>query len=76
MPKQDTKFKTQEIEFEKKSHLSINPFLGTNPFKGERISVMKLDGVISDSHNTSLFRDITSSNFVLDLILKATKDTD
>ena len=48
------------------------PFKGT--FKGEKISIIKLDGVISDSAGSSFFRDLTSSNSVLDLIIKATKD--
>ena len=48
------------------------PFKGT--FKGEKISVIKLDGVISDSAGSSFFRDLTSSSSVLDLIIKATKD--
>ena len=48
------------------------PFKGT--FKGEKISIIKLDGVISDSAGSSFFRDLTSSSSVLDLIIKATKD--
>ena len=44
------------------------------PFKGEKISVIKLDGIISDSASSSFLRDSTSSNAVLDLIVKATKD--
>ena len=43
-------------------------------FKGEKISIIKLDGVISDSAGSSFFRDLTSSSSVLDLIIKATKD--
>ncbi len=43
-------------------------------FKGEKISVIKLEGIINDSTNSSFFKDSTSSNSVLDLIIKATKD--
>lgn len=45
-----------------------------SPFKGEKISVIKLEGIISDSAGGSFIREITSSNFALDLISKAAKD--
>ena len=54
--------------------ISKNKILFHSPFKGERISVIKLDGVISDSTSSSFFKDLTSSNQVLELIVKATKD--
>ncbi len=54
--------------------LSISPISVPTPFKGERISVIKLDGVISDSPNSTFFKDSTSSSSVLDSIIKATKD--
>lgn len=56
------------------SDFSINPINIQSPFKGERIAAIKLDGVISDSSSSSFLRDLTSSNAVLDLIVKATKD--
>ena len=55
---------------ENNNHFLLIP----SPFKGEKISVIKLDGIINDSANSSFFRDATSSNSVLDLIIKATKD--
>ena len=56
------------------SHFPINSICVPTPFKGEKISIIKLDGVINDSANSSFLRDLTSSNSVLDLITKATKD--
>ncbi len=56
------------------SNFSLSPAGFHTPFKGERIAVIKLDGVISDSQGSSLFKDQTSSNAVLDLVIKATKD--
>jgi len=44
------------------------------PFKTEKISVIKLEGIISDSSGNSILRDATSSNQVLELIVKATND--
>lgn len=43
-------------------------------FKGEKISVIKLDGIINDSASSSIFKDLTSSNSALELIIKASKD--
>ena len=56
------------------SRFPVMPTPFKEAFKGEKISVIKLDGVISDSTTSSFFRDSTSSNSVLDLIIKATKD--
>lgn len=52
----------------------IEPINVKSPFKGEHISIIKLDGVISDSQSPSIFKDITSSNSFYDLLVKATKD--
>ncbi len=58
----------------KESHFSKSTLSVHSPFKGERISVIKLEGIISDSAGNSIFKDLTSSSSVLDLIVKATKD--
>lgn len=58
----------------KESHVSKSTLSVHSPFKGERIAVIKLEGIISDSAGNSIFKDLTSSSSVLDLIVKATKD--
>ncbi len=58
----------------KNSYFPIKSINTYTPFKGERIIAIKLDGVISDGGSSSIFRDSTSSNAVLDQIIKATKD--
>lgn len=60
------------IESNNRFHVIQTPFKGA--FKGEKISVIKLDGIISDTAGSSFFRDLTSSSSVLDLIVKAAKD--
>lgn len=74
IPKSKNTFEITETKFEKGPCFPIKPISTLQPFKNERISVIKLDGIISDSSPTSLFRDLTSSNSALDLIIKATKD--
>lgn len=74
LPKSSSQQKITHAKYERDSHFSINPIISHSPFKGERISAIRLEGVISDSAGTSFIRDITSSNYVLDLIIKATKD--
>ncbi|MBI3589941.1 MAG: signal peptide peptidase SppA [Candidatus Melainabacteria bacterium] len=74
LPKNNIQSNPIENRLEKDSYLSINPKTLHSPFKGEKISVIKLEGVISDSNGTSIFKDITSSNSVLDLLIKATND--
>ena len=59
---------------DKDSLLPISSINLQSPFKGEKITVIKLDGIISDSSGGSLIKDITSSTYVLDLINKAAKD--
>ena len=56
------------------SRFPVMPTPFKEAFKGEKISVIKLDGVISDSTSSSFLRDSTSSSAVLDLIVKAAKD--
>lgn len=73
LPKKENNFDSikpnihKEFNFKRKN-------IGFTPFKHEKISVIKLEGIISDSGNNSIFKDITSSNQVLDLIKKATYD--
>lgn len=74
IPKQKEETKVVESKYEKSSGFSVKPYFSYSPFRGERISVVKLEGIIADSTGSPLFRDLTSSNYVLDLIIKATKD--
>ena len=73
-PKDKSNNKDNEANTSKEGHFSKSSLSVHSPFKGERISVIKLEGVISDSVGTSIFKDLTSSSSVLDLIVKATKD--
>lgn len=73
IPKTSKNIKIVKSQSFKDSHISLNPFRTTSPFKSERISVIRIDGVISDTE-TSLFRDLTSSAFALETIRKLTKD--
>ena len=75
LPKDKSKTEFTSTSIEKSRLLSVNPVLQASPFKGERISAIKLEGVISDSEGSSFFRNTTSSSSVLDLIIKATKDS-
>ena len=76
LPKGNQHVRSKELKFEKSSHLSFNSVFPSATFnKGEKISVLKLDGPISDSSGSSFLRDITSSNSVLDLLTKATRDS-
>ncbi len=61
---------------DKNNSLTISsPIAVPTSLKGERIVAIKLDGIINDSSSSSsIFKDITSSNAVLDLLIKATKD--
>lgn len=74
IPKPKKQSTIVQSKFEKEYYFPINPFSVQSPFKGERISIIKLEGIISDSSGASFLKDITSSNSVVDLILKATKD--
>ena len=73
-PKSKFEIISSKYTAESNNHFPImlTPFKGA--FKGEKISVIKLDGVINDSAGSSFLRDLTSSSSVLDLIVKATKD--
>lgn len=73
-PKSKIEIISSKYAIESNNHFPIMPTSFKGAFKGEKISVIKLDGVITDSPNNSFFRDLTSSNSVLDLIVKATKD--
>ena len=75
LPKEKLQVKTKDLRIEKGAHLSFNPIFPTTPFKGERISVLKLEGIISDSAGSAFFKDATSSVSVLDVLIKATKDS-
>lgn len=75
LPKQHNNRQTLKEESISASHLAFNPMIPSSPFKGERILAIKLEGVISDSESSGFFKDATSSHSVLDLILKATKDS-
>lgn len=66
LPKKET---SQNESFE-----SIKSISSYTPFKNERITVIKLEGVISDTGTNSIFKDGTSSSAVLEQIVKATKD--
>ncbi len=72
--KNNADIQVTESRIEKGNNFPKSAISVRSPFKGERISVIKLEGVISDSSGGSLFRDLTSSSSVLDLIVKATKD--
>ena len=74
LPKGRTRTKIIQTKFEDDSNFPIKPFIAHSPFKGERISVIKLEGVISDSSGTSLFKDLTSSSSTLELITKSSKE--
>ncbi len=71
----NNKEKTIQVKQDNNSTFPLNSLSVHSPFRGERISVIKLDGIISDSSSGSFFRDFTSSGSVLDLIIKATKDS-
>ena len=60
LPKDKVQPKVIQTKYEKDSYFQINPINVHSPFKNERISVIKLDGIISDSSGTSIFKDITS----------------
>lgn len=53
---------------------TIKSISSYTPFKNERITVIKLEGVISDTGTNSFFKDGTSSSAVLEQIVKAAKD--
>lgn len=72
LPKQN--IKTLSTKTENNNYFSFSPITKHSPFKGEKISVIKLDGVITDSPPRSFLRDSTSSSSVLELINKAAKD--
>ena len=74
LPKQNDDTRRFEVKSQKDNSFGFKPILASSPFKGERISVIKLEGVISDSQGVSLFRDNTTSSAALELIIKATKD--
>lgn len=67
--------KTDEISTSN-SHFSINSFPKTSKLsvKNEKIYLIRLEGVISDSPPSSIFKDLTSSSSVLELIRSAAKD--
>ncbi len=74
IPKENKQSDSSTEKAQNNSGFSFRPMGLSTAFKGERISVIKLEGVISDSQGSSLFRDQTSSNTVLELINKAAKD--
>lgn len=75
LPKEKLQSKITEINYGSDSTFpSVKPIGIHSPFKGERISVIKLEGIISDSAGSSFIKDITSSSYVLELINKATDD--
>lgn len=66
---------TQKKETTKAENFeSIKSISSYAPFKSERIVAIKLEGVISDTSTSSLFKDGTSSSSVLEQITKAAKD--
>ncbi len=72
LPKNNGNLNNQH--FQSRETISVSsPF--QTAFKGEKISIIKLDGIINDSASSSLFKDLTSSNSALELITKASKDT-
>ena len=73
-PKKISGFNNIEKKSQSSSSFSLDPISVHSPFKGERIAVIKLEGVISDAASASIFKDLTSSNSAHDLIIKATKD--
>ncbi|OGI20562.1 MAG: hypothetical protein A3B68_05830 [Candidatus Melainabacteria bacterium RIFCSPHIGHO2_02_FULL_34_12] len=74
LPKSSENISISKTKFDRDSQFSFKPLSVHSPFKGERITVIKLDGIISDSGSNSFFKDLTSSNAVLELVNKATKD--
>lgn len=74
LPKDETKSRLIQTKFKKDSYLQGKPIALKSPFKGERIAVIKLEGIISDSSDNSFLRDLTSSTAVHELIVKATQD--
>ncbi|MBI1858761.1 MAG: signal peptide peptidase SppA [Candidatus Melainabacteria bacterium] len=66
---------TKELTSSKSSgYFPFKSLHTTTPFKDEHISVIRIDGIISDSPSVSLFRDLTSSSTALELIKKVTED--
>jgi len=61
-------------KYSSESHISLKPISPYGSLKSERIAVIRLEGVISDSQGGSVFKDLTSSNYVLEIIKKATQD--
>lgn len=47
---------------------------GYSPFKGDKISVVKIEGIISDTTSSSIFRENTTSSSALEQIIKLTAD--
>ena len=75
LPKEKLQSRITEINYGSNSTFpSVKPIGIHSPFKGERISVIKLEGIISDSGGSSFIKDTTSSSYVLELINKATAD--
>lgn len=73
LPKNQTKSSKEPLQ--KASLLSFNKVPSKVKLKGEKIYVIRLEGVISDSsHNSAFLKDNTSSNAVIELIKKATKN--
>lgn len=76
LPKQEKKeSQVPKLLSEKEVYFPIPNRVFQSPFKGEKISVIKLEGIISDSAGTSFIKDLTSSPYVLELINKATQDS-
>ena len=64
-----------QAKYEDSSYFSLSPISVGEHFKQDRISIIKLEGIINDSPGSSIFKDLTSSNSALELITKATKDS-
>ena len=74
LPKSKNLASISTIKHDEDKHINISPFTAHTPFKGEKIFVIKIEGLISDATNTHFIREYTSSTNALELIKKATKD--
>lgn len=75
LPKEKSQIQTAQHTNVKEARFSFSPFSTSSHFKGDHIFVVRIDGIISDSPGTSIFRELTTSSAALELIKKATKDT-
>lgn len=73
LPKENNKATLLQAKYESNRSFALSN-ISHIQFKGEHITAIKLEGIISDASGASILRDITSSNAVLDELKKAIKD--